>query len=461
MMLKKSKPSASICLSITVFLISFKFFGPDEREKIATEMEFSVQHELLNRWYPQSMDTVWGGFVTTFTFDFKPTGPQEKMIVSQARHTWTNAKASVLYPTNSLHKKAALHGFRFLKEIMWDKEYGGFYTLVDRQGNVINSDVSKTAYGNAFGIYALAAYYAAARDTMALNLAKEAFLWLEKGSHDAEKKGYFQHLNRNGTRIKREGSTPSISDLGFKDQNSSIHLLEAFTELYSIWPDSLVRERLEEMLVLVRDTITTERGYLTLFFQPDWTPVSFSDSAKSIVLKHRNLDHVSFGHDVETSYLMLEASYALGIQNDTNTITVAKRMVDHALKNGWDKQNGGFYDEGYYFKNNPGITIIKESKNWWAQAEGLNTLLLMADLFPRDSIQYFQKFKQLWHYAKTYLIDHDYGDWYESGLDKEPQRKTGLKGHIWKATYHQYRALSNCIQNLRKPHGEHLSKKTR
>lgn len=422
-------------------------------------MENSLQNELLNKWYPQSMDTAWGGFFSTFTYDFKPAGPQDKMIVTQARHTWTNAKASLLYPAVGCYKTGAQHGFRFLKDVMWDKKHGGFYTLVDRHGTARNNDASKTAYGNAFGIYALAAYYAASGDTTALNLAKEAFLWLEKGSHDAGYKGYYQHLHRDGTPIKRESTASSTSDLGYKDQNSSIHLLEAFTELYAVWPDVLVRRRLEEMLVLIRDTITSPKGYLILFFQPDWTPVSFRDSAESSILKHRNLDHVSYGHDVETAFLMLEASHTLGIQNDTKTLAVAKRMVDHALQNGWDNKTNGFYDEGYYFKNKPGITIIKETKNWWAQAEGLNTLLLMADRFPNDKMQYFQKFKQLWHYTQTYLIDHDYGDWYEGGLDKEPQRRTGLKGHIWKATYHQYRALSNCIQQLRKPSRQPAARK--
>ena len=63
-------------------------------------------------------------------------------------------------------------------------------------------------------------------------------------------------------------------------------------------------------------------------------------------------------------------------------------------------------------------------------------------------MQYFEKFKTLWKYAQTYLIDHTYGDWYEEGLDKSPDRRTALKGHIWKGTYHHFRALSNCIQRL-------------
>ena len=229
-------------------------------------------------------------------------------------------------------------------------------------------------------------------------------------------------------------------------------MLEAFTELYQVWPDALLKERLQEMLLLIRDVITTPRGNLILFLQPDWTPVSFRDSTEAVILKHRNLDHVSFGHDIETAYLLLEASHVLGLKNDTATMTVAKRMVDHTLRNGWDKTKGGLWDEGYYFKDKKDISIIRDSKNWWAQAEALNTLLLMADHFPNDPMNYFQKFKQQWHYIQTYIIDHENGDWYPEGLDTRPENKTALKGHIWKATYHQLRSLVNCVQNLRKEH---------
>jgi mannobiose 2-epimerase len=421
-----------------------------ERQKIAEEMDRSITTELLNKWYPQSVDSAYGGFLSAFTYDFKPTGTQDKMIVTQARHTWTNAKASERFPAVAHYKACAAHGFRFLRDVMWDKTYGGFYNLVDRQGND-KSDPRKPkeAYGNAFGIYALAAYYKASKDTGALSLAKKAFLWLEKYSHDPVYNGYYQHLQRNGTRVIRDNTAPSNSDLGYKDQNTSIHLLEAFTELYSVWPNDLVRQRLEEMLFLIRDVITTKKGNLVLFFKPDWTPVSFRDSSSAIILKNRNVDHVSFGHDVETAFLMLEASHALGLKNDSKTMTVAKQMVDHSLQNGWDSLVGGFYDEGYYFKDKPGMTIILDTKNWWAQAEGLNTLLLMSDHFPNDKMQYFEKFKQLWQYTQTYLIDHTYGDWYEGGLDKQPQKKTALKGHIWKATYHHYRSMAHCIDRLK------------
>lgn len=429
----------------------------DDRTRIAAEMEKSIRTEMLNKWYPQAVDQEFGGFLSTFTYDFKPTGPQDKMIVTQARHTWTTAKAAERYPTVTYYKENARHGFQFLRDVMWDKQYGGFYTLVDRQGKVKSDD--KEAYGNAFGLYALSAYYHLSHDTAALNLAKKSFGWLEQHSHDPIHKGYFQNLRRDGTPIQRDASVPSTASTGYKDQNSSIHLLEALTELYGVWPDRLVGERLDEMLRLVRDVITTPRGNLVLFFQPDWTPVSFRDSSEAIVLKHRNLDHVSFGHDVETAYLMLEASQVLGLKNDTKTLQVGKRMVDHALANGWDKKVGGFYDQGYYFTGKPGMTIIKESKNWWSQAEGLNTLLLMADKFPDEPLHYFDQYRLLWHYCQTYLIDHQYGEWYEEGLDKDPQRKTALKGHIWKAAYHTYRALSTCVDESTNKHVDHSTHK--
>src|SRR5690606_10423764 len=109
-----------------------------------------------------------------------------------------------------------------------------------------------------------------------------------------------------------------------------------------------------------------------------------------------------------TAYLMLEAAGALGLEPDT-TLQAGKRMVDHALRNGWDEARGGFYDAGYYYADRPGIAIVRDTKNWWAQAEGLNTLLLMADLFPDDPLRYEEKFRKLWQYVRTNLIDHEHG----------------------------------------------------
>jgi len=438
---------------VSLFFISVAACQPakeqvDEKKVLADQMENLLRDNLLHPWYPAAVDSLFGGYLSSFDAEFKPTGDQDKMIVSQARHLWNNSKASKHFPGDRPYAGYAKHGFKFLQDKMWDKEYGGFFTLVDRQG-AVKGNGDKTAYGNAFGLYALSAYYLATQDTAALILAKKSFDWLETFSHDTIHLGYCQHLSRKGDKLRRSSTTPSTSDLGYKDQNSSIHLLEALTEFYQAWPDDRVKKRLEEMILLIRDKMVNQKGNLVLFFRPDWTPVSFVDSSRESILRHHSLDHASFGHDIETAYLLMEASHIAGWKNDDLTWTIAKKMTDQCLQFGWDDSLGGFYDEGYYFKNEPQITITHSNKNWWTQAEALNTLLIMADLYPNDPMQYYQKFLKQWAYIDKYFIDHKNGEWYPNGLDTDPETVRRNKGHIWKAGYHQYRSLENCVKRLR------------
>lgn len=415
-------------------------------------MTQSLREEILQVWYPLALDTVEGGFRCDFTFDWRPQGRQHKMIVTQARQVWTASQAAMFFG-DAGYRRIAAHGFRFLHDKMWDKTYGGFYMLRARNGGPVDYDYQeeKRAYGNAFAIYALASYFSMSGDTSALRLAQKTFRWLEQHSYDPEYKGYFDQMARDGSLLRQDRTSTKAWDfrsIGWKDQNASIHLLEAFTELYRVWPDSLLRQRLTEMLVLIRDRFVTAKGYLTLYLKRDLTPVSFRDSSETVRKANYALDHVSFGHDVETAYLMLEASQVLGIKNDTKTLAIAKKMVDHALANGWEKRNGGFYDRGYYFAHANSIAIISEVKTWWVQAEGLNALLLMAKLFPQEK-KYREAFAKEWEYINQYLIDHEHGEWYEEGLDNSPEQAQAPKARDWKVNYHNSRALMNCIKMLK------------
>jgi len=423
---------------------------PARRRALAAELRRSLHDELLASWYPRAVDREQGGFLSQFDFEWKPTGNQDKMIVTQARHVWTTARASQLFPEDSALLAAAAHGAAFLRDRMWDAQYGGFYWLVSRDGMPkpeADGRIVKQAYGEAFGIYALAAYYDVSRDTAALQLAQRAFRWLDAHAHDPAHRGYFNYMTRDGTPLR--GGLGR--DTG-KDQNSSIHLLEAFTELYRVWPDPTLRDRLREMLALIRDTIVREPGMLTLFSTEDWTPVSYRDSTDAVRRADRYYhDHVSFGHDVETAYLMLEAADALGQHHDAATLRVGKKMLDHALRTGWDARVGGFYEAGYYFAGRDTLALVDDTKNWWAQAEGLNTLLLFGDLYPNDPMRYHDRFVEQWRYVNTYVIDHEHGGWYAGGIDKQPQMRFALKGQIWKAAYHDGRALMNVSHRLEQP----------
>lgn len=419
-------------------------------EELIAEMKKDAKENLLDKWYPLAIDNEDGGYYGEITYDFKLGEKQDKMIVTQARHIWTNSVAAEVFPGNTNYLQYAEHGFKFLRDVMWDKKYGGFYNLVSKTGEPIaKKGEEKTAYGNSFALYGLAAYARASENKEALELAKKTFYWLEEHSHDPVNKGYYQSLNMDGSPIIRNDNYDSTSEVGYKDQNSSIHLLEALTELYKVWPDDLVAERLEELLLLIRDTIVSDRNYMNLFFKADWTPVTFNNESKDVIKKHYYLDHVSFGHDVETAYLMLEASEILGRNDTEETLAKGKKMVDHSLANGWDSELGGFYDGGYYFGNDKNLTLVNKDKNWWSQAEGLNTLLIMDHYFPEDELEYRSYFNKLWDYTNSYFMDERFGGWYEWGLDSRPETKDNLKGHIWKATYHNFRALINCMKTLK------------
>ncbi len=416
------------------------------KDSISVELKHTLDDE-FKLFYPLSIDNKNGGYYSDINYKWQLKGRQNKMIVTQARHIWSNSNAALFYPDKTPYLKNALHGVEFLKNFMWDKEYGGFYNLVDSTGkpikDYITKEIIKEIYGDAFAIYGLAAYFKASGDTSALSLAVKTFLWIEQHSYDPEYGGYFQFVTREGVPFK-DGyrRTPP------KDQNSMIHIMESYTELYSVWPDELLRERLNSLLLLIRDTVIGHKGYMTLFFKRDWTPISYKDSVETLRGMNFQLDHISFGHDVETAYLMLEASAALGIKNDSTTLRIAKQLDDFAIMYGWDTVNGGIFDGGYIFKGEKDVKIVLNTKEWWCHIEALNSFLMMYRLFPNDKLNYYQKFCEEWNYIKTYLLDPKYGGWYWDGLDTSPVSKIAVKASIWKCNYHTSRGLINCIRML-------------
>lgn len=442
------------------FIILFNACQPVTEQETATaeaeamdfsdEIRYELEDNLLKVWYPRTIDSTMGGFLTNFTYDWQQMDRQEKMIVTQARHVWTLSKAAQLFPEDSMYSNAARHGYEFLKNKMWDQEHGGFYWLVDRSGEPIMDNVNnqlKRVYGNAFGIYALAAYYELSEDEEVLDFARQAFQWLDEHAHDPELLGYHPTLTREGEVIDSlmfQQEFPSQTYF-YKDQNTSIHVLEALTELYHVWPDDTLEARLKEMFHLVRDKMVSDKGYLRLFFYDDWTPVSYLDSAESVREANYGIDHVSFGHDIETAYLLLEASEALEEYEYKQTLDRAKLMVDHTLATGFDPENSGILERGYYLPGDEKLTIIDDRKNWWSQSEGLNSLYLFSTFYPQDSI-YQKEFDRLWIYTKNYIIDHEHGGWYTNGLDTHPSSEFDQKAQIWKGNYHNARSLFNLLR---------------
>ena len=174
--------------------------------------------------------------------------------------------------------------------------------------------------------------------------------------------------------------------------------------------------------------IAVQPGCLNQFFTPDWRAVP---------------DYDSFGHDIETAYLLLEAAETLGRADEDKTLQVARHLVDHALDWGFDPRNGGFYDKGAAFER-ASVT----DKIWWTQAEGLNALLLMHGRFGRQTDRYWKAFDLSWRFVTEHTADNQFGGWYDT-TDAQGKVLNAAKAHDWKAGYHDGRALMNIEERLR------------
>lgn len=408
--------------------------------RIAGEVERNLNQQVLAKWFPASVDDVQGGFHQNYGEAWDRIPNRDRAIVYQSRLTWLAAAAALRYRDRSAEfQKYSLHGERFLEKSLWDSEFGGFYWALGDDGKPERNG-EKHAYGISFGIYAAAECYAATRDKSALDLALRAYHWLDAHAHDAQNSGYYEALAREGKPILTPPGADSGGDFigtryGYKSMNTHIHLLEALTSLYHVHRTAKLRVRLRELFELVRDRITIAPGYLNLYFTPEWKPVP---------------DHDSFGHDIETAYLLAEATAELGMPDDRKTWSVARSLVDHALTYGWDRDHGGIYDSGVVSG-----APISTDKIWWTQAEGMNALLLMHRRFGRETTKYWDAFLRQWEFIQQYQVDQKNGGWYArvAADGKAPSGK--VKSDRWTEAYHQGRALLNVSEML-----QHLATRT-
>lgn len=407
----------------------------------ADEIEQLLFDKVLAAWYPRCLDQAHGGFFENFSEDWTRKPDESKFLVYQARQTWTPAAVILHYPQKkNLFAGYVQHGVRFLADKMWDNQHGGFYDHTDATGRpVLHNMPWKQLYSFVFGMYAAATAYAATKERRALELACDAFRWLDRHAHDPDQGGYFEHFTREGEPVAREvpaqplgRGLPVIGQVGHKSMNAHIHTLEALIALRLVWDDPLLKQRLHEMFEIVRDKIVRPGGHLNMFCARDFTPRD---------------ERSSFGHELETAYLLMEAAAALGQPRDEATRRKARELVEHALRWGWDDAHGGFYDEGP-----PADAATKTEKVWWVQPEGMNGLLTVAEFAdtgpPRQ--RYLKYFARTWTFFRDHMLDHHYGDCYDTvHPDGTPIPERRHKATPWKASYHLTRGLLFAVQRLR------------
>jgi cellobiose epimerase len=406
---------------------------------LATELDRALR-AILNAWFPRCVDTKNGGFRCDFNHRWKPCGSQLRMLEYQARVTRTAAGIAML-PGFENYRDIADHGFRYLKDTMWDHEYGGWFRLLDATGTALESG-SKHTHGASYALSACTAYYKLSADPDALNLATQAFAWLDNAAHDPEHGGYFGLCQRSGKPILTVDQNPrgGIRDplgvpVGLKDANTNGDMLQGIGDLYQVFAVALLEERLHELFYIVRDRMFVPPGALHMYFQPDWTPIP---------------DVTRYSQTVHGANILAKASSRLGFGDDPKTQAVIKSVVDTLLKYAWDNAKGGFFSAGPTF--GPAyldrVQVFVPTKVWWGQAEGLRALLRMAMLYPDDKSDYLRRFEELWAYIKKYVIDSRHGGWRWIALDCPGFSKLP-KAELWKDLSHEVDSLVYCMQLLK------------
>jgi mannobiose 2-epimerase len=427
----------SLALGLALLVVSRGSAGPPsipEAGALKNKIERLLEAELTTGWYPRALDRHLGGFHQNLARDWSAAPDENRFLVYQARMVWTAAAYSRFNPARrDEYAGYARSGVAYLDGVMRDAEQGGFHWVLDAKGRVDpRLGDEKHVYGIAFVLYAASEAHRATADPKALKVARDAFEWLEAHAHDAEHGGYFEAFRRDGTPILRWDENAPLGRrldrlgtyYGFKSMNSHIHLLEALAEFSKVEKTPTVKARLAEVHALVRDRIAAEPGALNLYLTRVWqaTPA-----------------HDSFGHDIETAYLLVEAAEALGTPDDPTTWHVARRLVDHALDWGWDAEHGGFYYKGEAF----GGEAYDKHKDWWTQAEGWNALLLMHARFGATTSRYRDAFLKQWGFIERHLIDPVHGGWYMETTREGKLMGDGRKATQWKANYHTSRAMMN------------------
>lgn len=384
-------------------------------------MQNHLLNELLPFWMTRTIDEKYGGFIGEIDGHDIPHERADKAIILNTRILWTfSAVFSRFHDTK--YYELSYRAFSYLMDHFIDREYGGVYWMLDHLGDPVNT--KKQIYAQAFAIYGLSAYYRASKDKLALKKATEIFDLIEKFAFDQKYGGYFEGFDREWN-LSEVSPLSSKEAAAVKTMNTHLHVLEAYTALYQIWKDPGLKGQLRNLIEVFIEKILTPGGRFQLFFDADW---------------NSKLTVISFGHDIEGSWLLQEAAEAL---DDEDLIHRAKEnaihMVDAVLEMGFDR-DGGLMNEADHGE------IIDPDKHWWPQAEAIVGLV---NAWQNTSdVKYMDKAEEVWRFVKTKMIDPADGEWWSKlNRDGVPDPKP-YKAGPWKAPYHNSRACLEIIRRL-------------
>jgi mannobiose 2-epimerase len=411
-------------------------------ESYRKELGNVLGNEIIPFWLARSIDDEFGGYITSFDDKGQYDGNGVKNIVTQSRMVWGFSNLLPFGRKEDQPKMiaAAREGAHFLVDKFWDKEYGGFYWLLNRDGSV--KDPAKLTYGEGFAIYALAEYYLMSGDDWALDYACKGFDYLQKYAADTRFGGYYENIDRDW-KVSPSGAYAGER----KSLDIHMHLLEAFTTLYKASKQEIHGRKLREVYdIILNHMVNCEKGYGYNQFDLQFNKIpaisilrtwnAERESNEKIAIP---TDTTSYGHNVELSWLGDLALKTLG-KRDESDDALFKKLLDHALAHGYDYEFGGIYRDGIA----DGKVLVTD-KEWWQNFESMTGFLNGYVLFHDE--KYLDAFDRTWTFVSTYFMNDEIGESRQL-LDRQGKPLVANLGNPWKGIYHTGRAFAECIRRL-------------
>ena len=387
------------------------------------EMQDVLTGNILPFWIDKMVDHENGGFYGRIDGYGNLHADAEKGGILNARILWTfSAAYRVLGKSEYLEMATRAKDYIIAHFI--DREYGGTYWSLDYKGNP--KDTKKQFYAIGFMIYGLSEYVRATGDKEALDYAIQLFECIEEHSLDVIYNGYIEACTREWGEI----ADMRLSDLDAnypKSQNTHLHIIEPYANLYRVWKDERLEKALRNMINIFTDKILNpETNHLDLFFEKDWT---------------RGAGHLeSYGHDIECSWLMHEAALVLG---DAEVLKKVEEIVPLVAK---ASEKGLNPDGSMIHEANLDTGHVDDDLHWWVQAEAVVGFYNIYQHFGDESA--LDKSLQCWQYIKDNLIDYEGGEWYWSRRPDGTLNLDDDKAGFWKCPYHNGRMCLEIIERI-------------
>ena len=387
------------------------------------EVQDVLQTNILPFWLDKMIDRENRGFYGRIDGHGVLRPDAEKGAILNARILWTfSAAYRVLKRPEYL--AAATRAKDYILEHFYDKEFGGIYWSLDSLGRP--KDTKKQFYAIGFAIYGLSEYARATADREALDYAIRLFECIEQHSLDRKDNGYIEACTREWGKI--EDMRLSDFDANYpKSQNTHLHIIEPYTNLFRIWKDERLEKALRNLINIFTDKILNpETHHLDLFFDNDWT---------------RGAGHLeSYGHDIECSWLMHEAALVLGDEEVLRKVEPIVKLVAKASEKGLNA------DGSMVHEANVDTGHVDDDLHWWVQAEAVVGFFNIYQYFGDE--QALEKATHCWQYIKQNLIDNENGEWYWSRHADGTLNLEDDKAGFWKCPYHNGRMCLELIERI-------------